>query len=271
MKVKPSIRVAIIQPKPYPAYDDPHNIAHALFLLDQCRGKKLDVICFPEYFPFYGEEELSRAAKKLESYIIAGLVEEEDGKFYNTATLFDRSGRILGRQRKRCVGSLERNLFDIAPADGVYTAFTTDFGKIGIPVCIDFWGNPEAAIQLSRQDVDIVFNPSIFPVLRGHWKYGALVRSFDHFIPVVGVNTASFNAMFRGRKIHHFGGSSFVIQPPKLFDKEHFRRWLRGLDTIESWVQVELGDFECVEVVDVDLKTCREYRGAFRERFGFPK
>ncbi len=264
--MKSVIRVAIVQPKPYPSYDDPRNVAHALFLLDQCRGKNLDVVCFPEYFPFHGEEELSVAAKRLGSYIIAGLVEGGEGRYFNTATLF---GRILGRQRKRCVGSLERNLFGITPGDGVYRTFATDFGIIGIPVCIDFWGNPDAAMQLATQGVNVVFNPSIFPVLRGHWKYGALVRAFDHFIPVVGVNTASFNAMFQGRKVHHFGGHSFVIHPPKLLDKDHFRRWLRGLDTLDSWVHRELEDIECVEIVEVDLKTTNEFRASFKQRFGF--
>ncbi|HDL89950.1 MAG TPA: carbon-nitrogen hydrolase family protein, partial [Thermodesulforhabdus norvegica] len=244
--MKDVIRVAIIQPKPYPSYDDPRNIAHALFLMDQCREHMPDVICFPEYFPFQGEEEISEAARKLKAYVIAGLVEEEGDKWYNTATLFDRQGRLLGRQRKRNVGSLERKLFGITPGDGNFKAFVTDFGKIGIPVCIDFWGQPDAARQLAKEEVDVIFNPSIFPLLRGHWKYGALVRAFDHFVPVVGVNTASFNAFFNERKVHHYGGHSFVIHPPKLLDRDHFRRWLRGLDTIEEWIQVELEEYEMV-------------------------
>ncbi|SFM59746.1 carbon-nitrogen hydrolase family protein [Thermodesulforhabdus norvegica] len=268
--MKDLIKVAIVQPKPYPSYDDPHNVVHALFLLDQCRGEQLDVVCLPEYFPFQGEEELAKAARRLRAYVVAGLVEEDNGLWYNTATLFDREGRILGRQRKLCVGSLERNLFGISPGDGTYRAFVTDFGKIGIPICIDFWGHPEAARQLAKQEVDVIFNPSIFPLLRGHWKCGALVRAFDHFVPVVGVNTASFNAHFRGRKIHHFGGHSFVIQPPRLLDKDHFRRWIRSLDTLEEWVTVELDEFECVKIVEVDLRTCRRFRGEFRKRFGLP-
>ncbi len=266
--MKSLIRVAIIQPKPYPSYDDPRNTAHALFLLEQCKGKNLDVICFPEYFPFYGETELSNAARRLKSYIIAGLVEEEDGYYFNTATLFDRNGRILGRQRKRCVGSLERKLFNITPGDGIYKAFVTDFGKIGIPVCIDFWGYSEAAIQLAKQEVDIIFNPSIFPILRDHWKYGALVRAFEHFVPVVGVNTASFNAFYKDKKIHHFGGASFVINPPKILDKDHFNRWVRGLNDLESWIQLELEDIECVKIVEIDFRTCNDFRLAFKQRFG---
>jgi len=142
--MKESIRVALVQPKPYPAFDDPRNLGHALLMLERCRGEAVDVVCFPEYFPFQGERELAAAARNHKTYLVAGLVESEGGKVYNTATLFDRSGRILGRQRKYNIGLLEREGLGISPGDGVFRAFSTDFGKIGIPVCIDFWGQPEA-------------------------------------------------------------------------------------------------------------------------------
>ena len=70
--MKDFIRVAIIQPKPYPSFDDPRNIGHAMQLLERCSGEELDVICFPEYFPFLGEREIGAAARKYNSYIIAG-------------------------------------------------------------------------------------------------------------------------------------------------------------------------------------------------------
>lgn len=266
--MKDSIRVALIQPKPYPSFDDPRNIGHALMLLERCRGEKLDVVCLPEYFPYMGEEELASAARKLESYLVAGLVEAEGDKLYNTATLFDRKGNILGRQRKRNVGAMERKM-GIAPGDGVYRAFGTDFGKIGIPVCIDFWGQPEAARQLTDQGVDIIFNGSIFPLLRGHWKTGALVRAFDNFLAVVGVNTSDYNSLLQGKRIHQHGGRSFVLQPPRLLDKDDFSRWLRSLDNVQDWVQVELDDLEQVYCADVNLSTVRRMRREFWNRFGF--
>jgi predicted amidohydrolase len=267
--MKENIRVALIQPKPYPSFDDPRNLGHALRLLERCKGDRFDIACFPEYFPFQGEGELAAAARQHNAYILAGLVEEEGGKLYNTATLFDRSGHILGRQRKRNVGSLERNQLGISPGDGTFRAFATDFGKVGIPVCIDFWGQPEAARQLADQGVDAVFNISIFPVLRGHWKRGASVRAFDNFVPVVGVNTADYNALMQGKRIHQYGGHSLVIQPPRLLDKDDFRRWFRSLDNVEDWVKVELDELEQIYVADVDLGTARRFRREFWNRFGF--
>lgn len=269
--MKDAIRVAMVQPKPYPSFDDPRNIGHALLLLEKCRGEKLDMVCFPEYFPYQGERELGAAAREYKTYIVAGLVEEEGGKLYNTATLFDRFGRILGRQRKRNVGALERKQLGVSPGDGVFRAFATDFGKIGLPVCIDLWGQPEAGKQLTDQGVDIVFNISLFPVLRGHWKTGALARAFENFLPVVGVNTASYNSLVEGKRIHQNGGRSFVIQPPRMIDKEDFRRWFRSLDNIQGWVQVELDELEQVHICDVNLSTVRKFRKEFWERFGFQR
>jgi predicted amidohydrolase len=239
-----------------------------LTLLEKCRGEKLDVVCFPEYFPYQGEKELGTAARQLNTYLVAGLVEADGDMLYNTATLFDRSGRLFGRQRKRNLGVLEREQLGITPGDGIFRVFTTDFGKIGMPVCIDFWGQPEAGRQLADQGVDIVFNIAIFPLLRGHWKHGALVRAFDNFVPVVGVNTADYNALINGRRIHQQGGQSFVIQLPRVLDREDFRRWFKSLDTVQDWVRMELDQLEQMQIVEVDLRTARRFRHEFLGRFG---
>lgn len=269
--MRDTIRVAMIQPKPYPAFEDPRNLGHALMLLERCRGENLDVICFPEYFPYQGEEELAAAARQCNAYLIAGLVEPEGDRLYNTATLFDRFGRLMGRQRKRNVGAMERNQMGISPGDGVFRVFHTDFGTIGIPVCIDFWGQPEAAKSLTDQGADIIFNISIFPLLRGHWKTAASIRAFDNFMPVVGVNTADFNALIQERRVHQHGGHSFVLQPPKMLGKDDFRRWLRSLDNVMNWTQVELDELEQIHIAEVELGVARKFRREFWNRFGIQR
>ncbi len=267
--MKDTIRVAIIQPKPYPSFEDPRNIGHALQLMEKCRGEELDIICFPEYFPYLGDREIAGAARQFNSYVLAGMIESEGGKQYNTATLFGRTGKLVGRQRKANIGIVEAEKLGISPGDGIFRTFSTDFGKIGVPVCIDFWGQPEAGRQLTDQGVDVIFNPSIFPILRNHWKTGALVRSFDNFVPVVGINTADYNALFGDKRLHQYGGGSFVIQPPKLLDKDDFRRWMRSLQDVNSWVQVELDELEQVYFAEINLATARRLRAEYFKRFGF--
>ncbi len=269
--MKDSVGIAIIQPKPYPSFDDPRNLGHALLLLEKCRAERLDIICFPELFPFSGEKEIAAAARQLDVHIVAGFVEAEGNKLYNTATLFNRSGQMLGRQRKRNVSQIERECLGISPGDGVFRAFVTDFGRIGMPVSIDLWGQPEAAKQLADQGVEILFNISVFPVLRGHWKTGAIARSFDNFVPVVGVNTADYNAVVGSRRVHYHGGGSFVIAPPRILVKDDFLRWMRSMDNLDGWLQVELDELEQVYSGEVNLAGTKRFRKEFFDRFGFQR
>ncbi len=266
--MKDIVRVALIQGKPYAQVDDPRNVGHAMRLLEKCRGKDLDLACLPEYFPWTGEEILAEAARELRCYIVAGLVEELADKKFGTATLFDRKGLIVGRQRKASPGSMEQRYFGISPGDDTFKVFETDFGKIGLPVSIDFWGQPEAARRLTDKGAELIINQSIFPILRDHWKEATLVRAFDNFIPVVGINTASFNWRVKGRAYRHFGGKSIIVQPPQLASRDDFAIWLRGLESLVSWVRVELDDSEQVYFGEVDLGTTRKYRGELWRRLG---
>ena len=262
------VRVALIQGKPYAQVDDPRNVGHAMRLLEKCRGKDLDVACLPEYFPWTGEEILAEAARELRCYIVAGLVEELADKKFGTATLFDRKGSMVGRQRKACPGVLEQHHFGISPGEETFKVFTTDFGKLGLAVSIDFWGQPEAARMLTDKGAELIINQSIFPILRDHWKEAVLVRAFDNFIPVVGINTASFNWRVKGRAYRHFGGKSIIVEPPQLASRDDFTIWLKGLESLVAWVKVELDDREQVYFGEVDLGTSRKYRSEFWRGLG---
>jgi predicted amidohydrolase len=263
------VKVILIQPLPCSRLDSRENLPRALELLARCRGKKADVICFPEYFPFFGEKDLAQAACDLQAYIVAGLIEEDRGKFYNTATLFDRQGNLTGRQRKLTLGDLERRAFNVSPGEN-WQIFETDFGRLGTPVCIDFWGQPEAARQLVAQKVDLIINPSFFPILRGHWTVGALARAFDYYLPVVGINSSTFVAEIAGRRYPHQGGGSFAIQPSVPADEPDLRRIVRGWDSLQDWIILQGGESEEIFSVTLDLEGARKWRPVIQERFGIP-
>ncbi len=266
--MKDSVRVALVQVKPYPELDNPRNVGHAIRLLEQCQGEDVDVACLPEYFPWAGEEILADMARKLRCYIVAGLVESAGDRLFNTATLFDRKGRIVGRQRKVNLRSIDCHHFGFAPGDSILKVFDTDFGRIGLLVGIDFWGQPEGARTLTDNGADLIINQSIFPILRAHWKHGGLVRSFDNFIPIVGVNTADFNCRVAGRVYRHQGGHSMIIQPPRLVSEQDFRLWLQSLDSLDGWVTVVLDEREQVDFGEVDLGTTRKFRTEFWRHLG---
>jgi len=260
-------KIILIQPQPAPRLDDPENLARALKLLERCRGEKADIICFPEYFPYQGDNELAQAARDLEAYIVAGLVAEEKGLRFNTATLFDRQGNLVGRQTKHCVARLERRAYGVTPGE-TYQTFPADFGVLGLPVCIDFWGQPHAARELAAQGADLILNPSIFPILKGHWRAGALVRAFDYYLPVVGVNTSGHAAEIGGRSYAMQAGGSFAIQPPAPADDKEMSRLVRVWDHLDHWVILEAGEEEAILTLNLDLDGPRLWRPIVRERFG---
>jgi predicted amidohydrolase len=261
------VKIILIQALPAPRLESRENLDRALKLLSRCRGQPADLICFPEYFPFSGEVELAKAARDLGAYVAAGLVEEHQGKRYNTATLFDREGNLAGRQRKVSLGQLERRAFQVVPGAG-WQVLATDFGRLGLPVCIDLWGQPEAARQLAAQGADLLVNPAIFPVLRGHWPVGALTRAFDYYLPVVGVNTAAFVAEIAGRRYPHQGGGSFGIQPPAPADDKELAHLVRNWDSLQDWFIVKGGETEEILSLDLDLEGARHWRPVIQERFG---
>jgi predicted amidohydrolase len=260
-------KIILIQALPASRLDSRENLIRALTLLEGCQGQEADLICFPEYFPFRGEEELAAAAARLQTNIVAGLVEEAGGKRYNTATLFDRRGRLLGRQRKHNLGNLERRGFDVVPGED-WQVWDTDFGRLGLPVCIDFWGQPEAARRLAAAGADLIVNPAIFPILRGHWQTGALTRAFDYYLPVVGVNTAAAVVEIAGRHYPLQGGRSFAIQPPAPEDNAGLARQVRAWDDLAEWIVQRGGETEAVITFNLDLDGPRRWRPVIRERFG---
>jgi predicted amidohydrolase len=258
----------LVQALPTPSLNSRENLTRALNYLERCRGRGADLICFPEYFPFSGDEELARAASSLKAYVVAGLVEETGGQRYNTATLFDRRGNLVGRQRKRTLGNLERRGFGVSPGEGCWQVWETDFGRLGLAVCIDFWGQPEAVRQLAAQGAELIVNPSIFPILRGHWPYGALVRAFDYYLPVAGVNSAAFVAEIAGRSYGMQGGRSLAIQPPAPVDDREMAALVRDWDCLSNWQTLTGGEGEEILPVRLDLAGASRWRPLIRQRFG---
>ncbi|MCX5888368.1 MAG: carbon-nitrogen hydrolase family protein [Deltaproteobacteria bacterium] len=260
------VKIILIQPLPASRLDSRENLDRALRLLNRCRGQNADLICFPEYFPFWGEEEMARAARDLQAYVVAGLVAEERGKRYNTATLFDRQGKLVGRQPKVNPGKLERRAFGVTPGDS-WQSFDTDFGRVGLIVCIDFWGRPEGSRELVAQGVDLIVNPSYFPVMRRHWLMASLARAWDYYLPVVGINTATYRGEIGGRQYPLQGGWSFAIQPPAPDSPKELSDIVRPWDDLCTWATVQKSEQEEIFSVSLDLEGARKWRPVIQERF----
>ncbi len=73
------------------------------------------------------------------------MYEKSQGKFYNTAVVFDQNGRILGKYRKVHIPFdphyYEKDYFS---SGREYKTFDTKLGKVSVLICFDQW-YPEPA------------------------------------------------------------------------------------------------------------------------------
>jgi predicted amidohydrolase len=148
-----------------------NNISEILKIVDAEGAKGTDIIVLPETWrgdqllePIDGESitELSKLAKKYNTYIISPIERQEGTHHYNTAVLLDRKGKIVGMYDKVFPYWGE---FDLKPPvePGLTGApvFDTDFGKIGIAICYDA-NFPEVWQELKNNGAEIVFWPSAY-------------------------------------------------------------------------------------------------------------
>ena len=168
-----------------------------------------EMFCCPyetKLFPVYAEpeegpvwRELSRLAKKHGIYLAAGSVPERDGegRVYNTAYVFDRAGRQIGKHRKV-------HMFDIQVEGGQHfkesetltpgdkcTVFDTEFGKVGLCICFDF-RFPELARKMVLDGARLILVPAAFNMTTGpaHWELMFRGRAVDNQCFVAGTSCA---------------------------------------------------------------------------------
>jgi predicted amidohydrolase len=102
-------------------------------------------------------EVLAEAAKRNKIWVVAGLTELDGEIVYNTAVLLNRSGEIVGKYRKVHLPREEWKQ-GIRPGQE-YPVFETEFGKVAIQICYD-WFFPEAAEIFALHGAEIIFAPT---------------------------------------------------------------------------------------------------------------
>ncbi|MEA2063688.1 MAG: carbon-nitrogen hydrolase family protein [Gemmatimonadota bacterium] len=172
-----------------PAKVRPQSEAHfkkLLGLLDKAGKMGADLVCGPEDMqhiapyglyvdvtdPETGEmlftslvepvpgpltDRLAEIARRHRMYIIAPLFERVGDKVYNTAVIFDRQGKIMGKYRKTVLPVMETWGVDTGDE---FKVFETDFGTIAVAICWEIWF-PEISTILALKGADIIFNPTM--------------------------------------------------------------------------------------------------------------
>ena len=176
-----------------------------------------------ELFPSFAEPRfgpswqfLSELAAEYGIWLSGGsIAEREDGKVYNTAYVFDRSGKEAARHRKM-------HLFDIQitggqhfmesatlPAGNRVTVFDTEFCKMGLCICYDA-RFPELFRLMVDRGAKLILVPAAFNLTTGpaHWELLFRQRGVDN--QVFCVATSPARDMEAG---YHAWGHSIVTDP----------------------------------------------------------
>ena len=139
-----------------------------------------DIICLPEVFPFVNlasgrpplaevaeepigpiSQRFADFAREHNCYVICPIYTKHGGKYYNSAVVLDRQGKMLGKYDKSrpTEGEMDKG---IVPGAAKPPVFQTDFGVIGVQICFDInW--PIGWRQLGQAGAEMVFWPSAFP------------------------------------------------------------------------------------------------------------
>jgi predicted amidohydrolase len=100
---------------------------------------------------------LSEKASAYQCYVCAGLLERDGDFMFNAAVLYDRRGRLIGKQRKVQPYWPEEPL-GVSPGD-TFDVFRTDFGTIGMMICYDSWW-PETVRLLALKGAELILFPN---------------------------------------------------------------------------------------------------------------
>lgn len=131
-------------------------------------GKDPDIICIPElalegydfeYIKNFDDEKYlkiknfySNLAIELNSYVVAGMVENDGDNYYDTAVCFNSRGNIISTYRKLHLWGSEREFFKPGKIKNI---IELKGWKIGIGICADI-GFPEFCRDLVLEGAELL-------------------------------------------------------------------------------------------------------------------
>lgn len=210
--LKMAFRLALVQLAVSASKAD--NLASAVRLIKQASQNGANVVALPEcfnspygtsYFKDYSEtipgnstELLSNAARENNIFLIGGSIPEEDnGKYYNTCTVFNPEGTMVGKHRKVHLfdidvpGKIRFKESETLSPGNTFTTFDTPYCKIGIGICYDI-RFPEMANIYSDMGCKLLVYPGAFNMTTGpaHWELLQRSRAIDNQLYVAAVSPA---------------------------------------------------------------------------------
>ena len=149
-------------------------------------------------------KELSRVAKEKDAFIVAGLAEREDEKFYNSAILVGPEG-FIGRYRK--VHLFNEEKFWFTPGTLEFPVFDIGIARIGIMICFD-WIFPEATRVLALKGAELICHPAnlVLPFC----QEAMVTRSIENRVICITANRTGLERRTTRKELKFTGGSQII-------------------------------------------------------------
>lgn len=190
-----------------------------------------------EPLPGPAERKFQEMAAKHKIWMVNGsLVEVLNGKKYNTASVIDPTGKVIGRYRK---------IFPFLPyeegvenGDSFFVFDVPDVGRFGVSICYDMWF-PETTRTLAAMGAEVILHPTMTSTIDRDVELSiARASAATNQCFFVDINGAGDGGSGRsiicgpaGDVLHQFGASEELV--PLEIDLERVRRYrevgLRGL------------------------------------------
>ncbi|MGN8157362.1 carbon-nitrogen hydrolase family protein [Salinisphaera sp. RV14] len=110
--------------------------------------------------PGSAETALAEAAAKHQIWLVTGSMFEraDDGLIYNTASVIDPTGHVVGRYRKMFV--FEPYEQGITPGNEFFVFDVPEVGRFGMTICYDTWF-PEVTRTLVSMGAEVILRPTL--------------------------------------------------------------------------------------------------------------
>lgn len=225
-----TFRLALVQLAVTASKSD--NLARAAKMIKDAAANGAKVIALPEcfnspygtsYFPEYAEtipgpstDALVRAAKENKVFLIGGSIpEEENGKLYNTCTVYNPDGELIAKHRKIHLfdidvpGKIRFQESETLSPGNSFTTFDTPFCKFGVGICYDI-RFAEMGHIYAKEGCNVLLYPGAFNMTTGpaHWELLQRARALDNQVFVATISPA------RDEKASYVAwGHSTVVSP----------------------------------------------------------
>ena len=172
-------------------------------------------------------------AKKNNAHFIAGLVEIEDDRIYNSSVILGPKG-FIGRYRKIHLFDTEKSCFHTGTE--APPIFDIDGVKVGVMICFD-WRFPETARSLALKGAEIIAHPS--NLVLPHCPQAMITRCLENRVYAITADRVGDERRIPGEPLHFIGQSQVVDPDGNIL--------VRASETEEE-----------VRIVEIDLEKARD-------------